>query len=1232
MADEPADAVSDKRVISALDSVIKSNNSVEKGERLKNLLKLLNEQDVQRVFQTNEKAREKLSLLADSIVLNYPELADPGIIEVFMHADMRRENLILDYMKSIVMTSNRELAAKFLKSETIIPNLPTSSDLMKKMAFMTDDYEHASIIFSINGRFDRELFSEYVSGRQTEVINSIIIKNFREKEKFMELAEFLKLLRIATNNPAYTIELASTFRKLGDINAMKDVLSSIDVRKVSDGAQKNSLAELYSQAGENELALTVSNELLNSGFETQGIIFVKAKSLLSLDKPEECLYFLQQKEEICKKNDELLLLLCSAGERINNYRVPLDILTNAQDIIHGNRFLWKYYIIFLAKDSKFDLANKKLAEMEKLFPDSREVLEAKLFVQSTLNKESDALNTAQRIFENDPGDDKSARLLLNSLYSSKSYKQFIEFYDKAINENVISQFRPMAASAHLFVDGVDAMVQYVKKYSVNISEGHVADALIETIRTEEHIREIQRLREFVSPSEITMINYIIAWAKGIQLDVEELKNIVSASCSEKLAAIISLPAIINDPNSSIDQNVYKCGKNLIDPIKETITSIKKGAMLKSIEDYPYLNYPNTQILISMKRFKEASETLIKSTNPRNPDPYYYYLEGVISGAQGNTGNASKNLEKALSLLDSATFRSYLLIEYLKSRDDKRAIAETEKIIKMGGFDVLPFSEIYEFTRKMSAEVSSNIIDLFDYSGKDNIFTLRIRRDHYIEIMDDPKAIEVSKNIISMKERNARDVMTYLAVLKRSGKGSMIEEVIEILSGTDLNGEIHASFGDYYQSKGEFENAIYHYDKADAEGFEPDRMPGYADCLIELGKYGEASKVISRMKEKGILEAKLYLRSGEIEKIVSILRNKKTRAPSDDEIYSFITLTLWKNSEVRNSLISLYERDGNPVLGKLIVRKLLDSRETEKAIQIMKNILKNAPNDIENIILLCETLAKLAREEEANVILKKLLKENLKAEDLKQLFTTFTEINFNARMFETVMKGFEDYPMLINKDSINYIIRSMIELEFYDRAEKLISKLHNKMIPQERFDEYEELLRKREEFAEVLYFAVRIMKLEFKAGRKLDQREALIKAEIPVEIANEVFQFFKELDEEVKLPSEAFDALAKETLKLIRKKTNIRSINEVTISVLFNMMQRKDPVVARNLYIYIRRMLKEKRKPKIDDEDLNRMMRIAMKENLVPDPLNIIARFDIGLNRSLDLLALMDYVSKMNPWR
>ena len=77
MADEPADAVSDKRVLSALDSVIKSNNSSEKGERLKSLLKLLNEQEVQKVFQTNEKAREKLSINKRQVILEIDSLLIP---------------------------------------------------------------------------------------------------------------------------------------------------------------------------------------------------------------------------------------------------------------------------------------------------------------------------------------------------------------------------------------------------------------------------------------------------------------------------------------------------------------------------------------------------------------------------------------------------------------------------------------------------------------------------------------------------------------------------------------------------------------------------------------------------------------------------------------------------------------------------------------------------------------------------------------------------------------------------------------------------------------------------------------------------------------------------------------------------------------------------------------------------------------------------------------------------
>ena len=1232
MADESHDAISEKRILSALDNAIRTREVAEKGEKIQLLLRMLNSAEAHEIFAKSEKAREQLSVLADSLISNYPEIASPEIMETLMNTGMKQDNLILDYMKSIVMANDADQASRYLRTGSYIPSLPTSAETMKKMAFMTGDYEHASIILSSNGRFDKELFSEYVSRSQTEIINSIIIRNFKEKDKLQELSEFLKMLRIATNNQLYGIELAAVYSRIGDIKSMKSTLNGLDQRNIKDGAQKNTLAELYISAGEFESALSIASELLSSGLENQEIIKIKALSLFMLKREEECLYFLQQKESYCRKNEELLLILCKAGEAMGNYRVPLDILSSAESAIQKNQVLWRYLISFLVKDSKFDLANKKLSEMEKIFPDSKELFEARLALQITLKKDLDAINTSQRIFEKDPGDYDAADVLLKSLFSSGGYRQFLDVYERSINAEIISGYRTKAASAILFLDGVDAFVQYLKKYSIKASEPEIIESILSTIRSEEQIRKLQPLIEISGEFERGIIGMIISWVKGIPISKDDAVSVLEKSCSEKFAAMAAMPVLTEQQTDSLNSRIISCGGMLIASIQDSIKEIKNGTQIKNIADYPFLNYPLTQILISTNRLKEASELLVKSTNPRDPDPYYYYLDGVIAKLGGNSSAASKSVEKALDLLDAVPFRVYYLKEYIEESDGKHVISEIEKIIKMGAFSALPFPEIYEFTRTMDGNFSSNLIDLFDYSGKENIFTMRIRRDHLIETMDDPKAIDLSKQIIGMNDRNARDVMTYLAVLKRSGKGSMIEEDIEVLYGSDLSGEIHASFGDYYQSKGEFDNAIYQYKKAEEAGYDPDKMPGYPDCLIEMGKFQEAARVLSKIKNKGILEVKLLARSGEIEKVTSLLKNKKSASKSDSEIYTFIVLTLWKNTEIRDTLISLFEREGEPTLGKLIARKLLDSRDNETAIHIMKNVLKNAPLDCENAIMLCETLARMGREEEANIILRKMMKENLKKEDLQQLFTVLTEINYNARLFENVMKAFEDYPMLISKDSLNYIVRSMIELEFYDKAEKLISKLHNKMIPQDRFDEYHELLRKKEEIAEVLYFAVRVMKLEFKAGRKLDQREAIIKAEIPVEIARDVFEFFRDSDPEINLPAEAYDALSKETLKAIRKKTNIRGINEVTISVLFNLMPRKDPVVAKNLYIYIRRLLKEKRIPKTEDEELNRMLRIAMKENLKPDPINIIARFDIGLNRSLELLALMDYVSKMNPWR
>ncbi|MHB8360866.1 MAG: tetratricopeptide repeat protein, partial [Thermoplasmataceae archaeon] len=843
-------------------------------------------------------------------------------------------------------------------------------------------------------------------------------------------------------------------------------------------------------------------------------------------REEECLYFLQQKENYTKKSIELLLILCNAGDICGNYRVPTDILSKSRDIIANNPILLKNYIRYIVKDSKFDLASKMLVEMERLYPDSKEFLEARLSLQIALRKDVDAMNTSSKILEIDPGDLKAAELILTSMYSNGNYKQFLDNYDKSINETITDQFRTKAASAVLIVNGIDSFLQYCKKYGVSLIDRDIIKSMFSAIRFEDNLKKLGNSIDQENDMEKKLFKILNSWIRGIPIDQESILPILSLSCSETLSAVYMLC----EGNSS-DSNGVKlastCGGKFVSNLLGSLKKIREGIYEKNMVDFPYLNFQLTNLLISMKKVKEASDLLIVSTNSRNPDPYYYFLDGVISKSLGNNNAAEKSIEKALELLEAVPFLKYVLSEYIRNDDKKHVISTSERIIKMGAFTALPFGEIYEYSRKNDSEFSANMIDLFDYAGDDNIYTLRFRRDHFIETLDDEKASSHSKQIIAMKDCNARDVMTYLAILKRSGKGTLIEDVIEVLAERQLNGEVYASFGDYYQSKGEYENAVYHYRKGMEAGYDPNNMPGFPDCLIELKKYQEAADVLSRIKEKGILEIKLFARSGNIEKVVSLIREKKDKTKFDDEVFSFIVLTLWKNSEVRDSLINLYEKWGNPTLGKLISRKLLDSKDLEGSIRIMRNVLKNAPLDIENIVLLSETLAKLGREEEATAILRKSLKEISKKEDTQQLFNVLTEINYNAKLHEEVMKAFEDYPMLITKDSLNYIIRSMIELEFYDKAEKLISRLHNKLISQDRFDEYHELLKKREEMAEILYFAVKIMKLEFKAGRKLDQREAIVNAEIPVEIAHEVFEFFEELDENIKLPQEAYDALSKE---------------------------------------------------------------------------------------------------------
>ena len=96
-----------------------------------------------------------------------------------------------------------------------------------------------------------------------------------------------------------------------------------------------------------------------------------------------------------------------------------------------------------------------------------------------------------------------------------------------------------------------------------------------------------------------------------------------------------------------------------------------------------------------------------------------------------------------------------------------------------------------------------------------------------------------------------------------------------------------------------------------------------------------------------------------------------------------------------------------------------------------------------------------------------------------------------------------------------------------------------------------------------------------------------------------------------------------------KAVDMESIKDLTINIIFDSLDRKDPIIARNIYIYIRDQLDVARRPQIRNEVLLRLLRVALRENVKHEVLHVAFFLKLGISEALDVMTLMEYMTKMN---
>ena len=1223
-----------KRFISFISDIASNDDPEYRRSRLTELAEFMDSNmPVLEEVQDPDLSNEIKNLMERLSSSNY-ELPEE-ILKLLETADPENTS-IRDYHATMLYRKEEfEEAIRTITADPAYCNSDASMDVLKDSSLKAGVLRPVVVFYAGCGKYDEELFSAYLEKDATDEINDKVLENYSEKGEYDLSTMFLTSLIKAHPSNAYRIELVKAYRKLGNNEAMKESLDTIDIISIENNDLLLEVAQTYEFLDDPANALNAASMGLRKSPGDTGFLRIKARSLLKLDRKEESLEAFERLSEKVPSDVEAIRNSADLSYYLEKYQDSLKYLNLLGEIDEYTLDDLLKSIDTKIRLSMFDEAKRDVIKALEKDENNIEVLKYKFKLERLLHDENDAYNTAVRILEINPGEHDCLRYRMDYLYEMGENQAFLEGFDRIAEDEIKQEYVPKKISCLInsdrFEDAASAFLQNPEL----LNRDEVLDALFFNMRTDDEIKTVIDAVQKSSYKEFPLLMLVLYKIQGKRCVIDQDVLDALGSCSSSaIAHIIAMESIDFNSKSIPDftkhmlsRTKFKQTRDLVDVIFDIYT----GKFNEDIQDSPDLLYPISNSLILNGSYDGARYSLRKSRDSRKTDPFYYYYEALIDYYKGETGGARKNLAKASDELTNVLFLGLDLRIDISEGAENDVLETIGRILDMKEPQAINFRIIHNYiVQNEKYEFASSLIEVLSGYGVDNIWVKRILRDYYLHQRNFEKAEEVSARIVDEPSITLDDVKTHSGILERNGKE---EKRVSFLMEAGKKVEdplIDRWLGDYFYGRNDYDSALEYYRKALSKNMEPLSIENYIDSLIETENYEEAEKLIKKLPEGGgILLVKLYHRTGNIQRIVDLIRNLEIRTKDEEEQISYISRILWMNREVRDALVGIYESEGYLFLGKVLAQRMMDSQDYRKAIDIMRNVQKNYPDDVENIENLADSLAKTGQINDAIEVLNRALKQVKDPRTGMEIITRLMRLYFEDGDYPAVIKYYESNRDYVDETSLQYIIRSYLAVRDFDAADKLLGKYEGTLLGKDVHRELQEELSSKREFQEILRYVVRMLKLEYKAGKKFDMNEALYRADIPIEMIEKVFEFLRSDEYYVDINEEKYELLSRDVLQSVVKRSKVSGIDDVNISIIFNNLDSKDPVVAKNLYIYIRRSLEKERGARVHDETLERLLKIALREKVPPEPLRIAYALNIGISEAMDVITLMNYMARLN---
>lgn len=1090
-----------------------------------------------------------------------------------------------------------------------------------------DNYETAALYLSGRNVYYEPVFNALAEQKEEIVSRSQILANFESNHNVEAVLSFLNLLKTQRKELWARLRILELLEKkerselIAELeNFPFDDLNELqDFRNVGYLLMRNRLPDSAAKM------ISSALKLFPEDYE---LLKIKAEALRELGEQVESYEIFKQLA--LRDNSDI-----SSIKNAIALALRQKLYEECHDIIETYPEVKKDPVVMAQKVecelqmSKFTEALRDLEQALQAHENNRELRDLKLRTLVKLNKESEAFNLARELMQEDQESDYAASYVMNWLYKRGEYKSIIETCEE--NEVLKRRYHSLFIACEIEEEDFKDALKELQNEPELLNASRVIDSIFFKVRDDEDLSKFDSVYSQLSDKK-PYYSIVSNRLRGTHPRTDSLSDeTISQNDSQAIAYIIShsyYSSRTPEVPDRIRSMLYQPGFKEMRALLEFISYIYEGKISEDVVDSPRYLFPLTEAFIKLEMLKMA-ENQLERTKQSDDDPFYQYSLALIDFHKGDFNSARKNVENALETIRNTDFLRLALNIAVLTDDSKDFRRYLDEILEMKLIDTFDFSELYRnITEKSLWNVASILIGMETEVNISNSWIVRLKRELAVQSGDYKKALESSTVLFSTNQYIREDVDRHVNILDKLGKN---QEIINFLLDieTDNPSEwLEKIIGDAYFRSAKYDKSLEHFSRAIEMGEKQENITNYVDALLETGQYEVATELIDKSSNK-LLQLKLLHKTSNIIAALDLLRSLTFKKDEDQEVVRFAAENMWYNTDVRDLLINLYKQEGYTWLGKLIAIRTFENKDTKLSLEVARNLNKNNPEDLEIVGLYTNLLIRAGEREEAIQVLLGSLKYCEDFNVCMDLTNTLLRLYYEDRDYDSVIKFYETNPKYVDERSLQFVIRSYMETDSFDMAEKLMSRYEGTLLNRDLHNELTDDLKSKKEFMETIFYVSRLLKIEYKVGKKFDKKEAFSQADIPFEQIEPVFQFLSSRDFYFDVNEEKYEKFTKDVIQKAVKGADMESIRDLTINVIYNNLERKDPILARNVYIYIKDQMDVARRPRMKDDALLKLLKIALRENVKQEPLHIAYFLKIGISEALEVMTLMDYISRMN---